>query len=189
MTLLTFKGRIRFGCFCFTGQGRLPNNRWHLRGLFCVDHAHRESWCAGLEPLLGTCASGVLNQSRLIPFGHASIEGPDACVVAASRWIEPQDGGTGVADPCRVFRGMGRRGDGGEQNDCRSADDQSRHSGPPIVPVMISIPAHGRWELVILHLMSPLRSMSSMHRDVLTPDCAFHREISYVLFDPIERLP
>src|SRR5260221_13595160 len=34
-----------------------------------------------------------------------------------------------------------------------------------------------------------LRVRCLTYRDMFTPDCTFHRRISYVLFDPIERLP
>src|SRR5260370_7210554 len=34
-----------------------------------------------------------------------------------------------------------------------------------------------------------LRVRCLTSRDMLTPDCTFHRRISYVLFDPIGRLP
>ncbi len=68
-----------------------------------------------------------------------SYRGSDAILVGFLRWIEPHDGGTGVADPCRVFRGMGGRGNRGEQNDCRSADDRSRHSGGPILHLLSSL--------------------------------------------------
>src|SRR5271165_3069452 len=123
---------IRLGCASFTGQGRLPYSRRQSRGLSCLYYAYCESWRTGLEPLLGTSASTASNQPFLIPFGQASIEAHDAGVIAVSRWIEPQDDGTGMVLLrhsrrvfCRIGRGLGE----GEQGDSRSPDGYGRSPG------------------------------------------------------------
>src|SRR5713226_5090674 len=72
---------------------------------------------AGAEPLLGTCASVALDPLRLIRFGQAPIEAPDAGVIGALRWIEPQDDGTGMVllrHPRRAFCDVGK-GAGGRE--------------------------------------------------------------------------
>lgn len=114
----------------FAGRGRLPDGRRHSGSSCGVYDAHCESWRTGLEPLLGTCAALARNQSLLIPSGQASIEAPDAGVIAIARWIEPQDDGTGVVllrRSRRVLCRTGRGVSGGEQSDGRRTDDQSRH--------------------------------------------------------------
>jgi hypothetical protein len=52
--------------------------RW---GMFCFYHAHCESRCTGLEPLLGTRTSLCRRQSCLIQFGQTLFEASDACIV------------------------------------------------------------------------------------------------------------
>ena len=52
-------------------------------GLFCLDHTDCEIPRAGLQSLLGACASVRLNRLRLIPFRQAAIKASDACVILA----------------------------------------------------------------------------------------------------------
>src|SRR5204863_1402787 len=97
--------------------------------LFCFYDADCESWRTGLEVLPGTCVAVRRDEARIIPFGQASIETSDAGVIAAPRWIEAQDDGTGMLLLCRSHRVLCRFGKvvaRGEQRDSGSADDFDR---------------------------------------------------------------
>src|SRR5216683_5634935 len=120
-----WKRRLRRSCgFLSRGSGGRDNSE-----LLRLDDAGIERRGPGIEPFLGALASVAGVQFRALQSRQGPIEAPDAILVGELRWIESQDDATGVADPCRVFRGTGGGGDGDEQNDCRSADDQSRRAG------------------------------------------------------------
>ena len=85
--------------FASVNKGRRLISASICWGLRCVYDADRKTRHAGLEALLGICASARRDCSRLSQFRQGLIEGPDACVVEVSRLMEPHAYGTGMGRP------------------------------------------------------------------------------------------
>ena len=74
-----------------------------------------------------------MKRVRIIQFGQASIETSDAGVIAAPRWIEPPDYGTGMLflrRSRRVFCRIGKVVARGEQRNSGRAEDSDRMRRP-----------------------------------------------------------